>query len=195
VFVERAKSQLHITSKAMTDFKSPVIDLPVLNVDVHHIKLTGKCVGEGNFSTIFLLTEGQVIKIPNDSSIALDHSKLERQAYLRFAENPSPHVLQCFGFNDPRGIILEGLEISVRRFLIRNEPAPTEHEILDWPLQAARGFAFIHSCGVVQADPGCHNMLVDSKHSLKLCDFGGCSIKGQASLVCCERWVEHPEIK
>jgi len=52
--------------------------------------------------------------------------------------------------------------------------------------------AFLHSRGIVQADVGCHNMLLDSRQNLKLCDFSGCSIDGKDASVCYEPWSQLP---
>jgi serine/threonine protein kinase len=57
---------------------------------------------------------------------------------------------------------------------------------LQWALEAADGLAYIHSKGVVHADVGCHNIIVDNASHVKFIDFAGSGIDGEAPLVCYE---------
>jgi serine/threonine protein kinase len=135
----------------------------------------------------------RVIKEPLGSPRSLKDIETEREAYRRLAKQPScPYIAKCYDYDNPRGIILERLDQTVRRRLNRLESAPTGDDVLKWALQAARGLAFLHSREIVQADVGCHNMLLDSAGNLKLCDFSGCSIDGKDASVCYEPWSQLP---
>lgn len=57
---------------------------------------------------------------------------------------------------------------------------------LQWALEAADGLAYIHSKEVIHADVGCHNVIVDIANHIKLIDFAGSGIDGEAPLVCYE---------
>ncbi|KAJ5428399.1 hypothetical protein N7445_009853 [Penicillium cf. griseofulvum] len=60
-----------------------------------------------------------------------------------------------------------------------------------WAQEAADGLAYIHSKGIIHADIGCHNIIVDDAGHVKFIEFGGSgrgdlSIKSMESLV--HRW-------
>ena len=56
-----------------------------------------------------------------------------------------------------------------------------------WAGQLIDGLGYIHSKGVLQADVGCHNLLLDKNDNLKLCDFAGASIDGEKATVIYKR--------
>jgi len=134
----------------------------------------------------------RVIKIPLGSLRSLKDIEIEREAYRRLAKSPSPYITKCYDYEDPRGIIMERLNQTVRRRLRQPDCVPTGDDVTKWALQAARGLAFLHDRDIVQADVGCHNMLLDSAGNLKLCDFSGCSIDGKDASVCYEPWSQLP---
>lgn len=154
-----------------------------------------KTLSYGVSGIVLLLNDDhRVIKTPLGSPRSLNDVETEREAYRRLAKNPSPYITKCYDYEDPRGIILERLDKTVRHRLRRGSSAPTQNDVLKWAMQAAQGLAFLHSRGIVQADVGCHNMLLDSKENLKLCDFSGCSIDGRDASVCYEPWSQSPSI-
>ena len=134
----------------------------------------------------------RVIKIPLGSPRSLKDIETEREAYRRLAKSPSPYITKCYDYENPRGIIMERLDQTVRHRLRQLDSTPTGDDVLKWALQAARGLAFLHDRDIVQADVGCHNMLLDSAGNLKLCDFSGCSIDGKDASVCYEPWSQLP---
>jgi serine/threonine protein kinase len=151
-----------------------------------------KTIGYGVSGIVLLLDKRRVIKIPLGSPQSLNDAEIEREVYRRLTKNPSPYIAKCYDYEDSRGIIIERLEHTVRHRLRQLDPAPAGDEVLKWALHAARGLAFLHSRGIVQADVGCHNMLLDSRQNLKLCDFSGCSIDGKDASVCYEPWSQLP---
>jgi serine/threonine protein kinase len=48
---------------------------------------------------------------------------------------------------------------------------------------AAEAIELLHSRGVLQADVGLHNFLLDAELSLRICDFGGSSLNGSRAMV------------
>jgi serine/threonine protein kinase len=153
-----------------------------------------KTAGYGVSGLVLLLDDCTVIKIPLGSPRSINDINTERKAYSRLAKNSSPYITKCYDYEDPRGIILERLDKTVRSRLRRGDSTPTQADVLKWAMQAARGLAFLHRRGIVQADVGCHNMLLDSKENLKLCDFSGCSIDERDASVCYEPWSQSPSV-
>jgi serine/threonine protein kinase len=135
----------------------------------------------------------RVIKIPLGSPRTLKDIETEREAYRRLSKKPScPYIAKCYDYENPHGIVMERLDQTARQRLRQQDSAITGDDVLKWALQAARGLAFLHSREIVQADVGCHNMLLDSGGNLKLCDFSGCSIDGKDASVCYEPWSQLP---
>jgi len=135
----------------------------------------------------------RVIKVPRGSPRSFKDIETEREAYRRLARDPCcPYIAKCYDCENPRGIVMERLDQTVRHRLREPDFTPTGDDVLRWALQAARGLAFLHNREIVQADVGCHNMLLDSAGNLKLCDFSGCSIDGKDASVCYEPWSQLP---
>lgn len=57
---------------------------------------------------------------------------------------------------------------------------------LQWALETADGLTYIHSKGIIHADIGCHNVIVDSASHIKFIDVAGSGIDGEAPFVCYE---------
>lgn len=57
---------------------------------------------------------------------------------------------------------------------------------LRWAQEAADGLSYIHSKGIIHADVGCHNIIVNDASHVKFIDFGGSGIDGEVPLVCYE---------
>lgn len=149
-------------------------------------------LGYGVSGKVLAIDGCRVIKIPLGNPRSLKDIETERQAYRRLARNPSPYITKCYDYENPRGIIMERLDQTVRHRLKQLDSAPTGDDVIKWAMQAARGLAFLHDRDIVQADVGCHNMLLDSSGNLKLCDFSGCSIDGNDASVCYEPWSQLP---
>lgn len=72
------------------------------------------------------------------------------------------------------GLLLEYLPNgSIERYLRSNAPRITMVQRLRWGQQAAEGLAYIHMKNVLHCDLSIGNLLLDSKLSIKLCDFQG----------------------
>jgi len=142
---------------------------------------------------VLAIDDFRVIKVPLGSPRSHEDIETEREAYHRLAKcPPCPYIAKCYDYENPRGIIIERLDQTVRHRLRQLESAPAGNDVLKWALQAARGLAYLHSHEIVQADVGCHNMLLDSAGNLRLCDFSGCSIDGKDASVCYEPWSQLP---
>jgi serine/threonine protein kinase len=144
-----------------------------------------KTIDYGGSGIVLFLDDSSVVKVPLAIPRCVRDFETEREVYRRVAKSKysCPYILQCYNFTHPRGIILEKMEYTVRNYIWQMKEAPNEDDTLRWATQAARGLTFLHKHGVVQADVGCHNMLLSSDKQLKLCDFSGCSIDGKPSTV------------
>jgi serine/threonine protein kinase len=149
-------------------------------------------LGHGVSGMVFVIDECRVIKAGFGSPGSKQEIETERTAYriLQQAKKPSPHILKCFDSHDPRGLVLERCEYTVRHRLIATpkDSRLSDLDIRIWAKQAAEGLAFIHEHGIIQGDVGCHNMLLDSANVLKLCDFAGSSVLGSRAAIVYEVW-------
>lgn len=140
-------------------------------------------VDYGTQGTIFGIDENRVVKVSRGGE---DHDldqAIERRIYERLGEHP--RIVRLFSV-ERQGLALERLEISLRRKLIalrEEQKVVPETCALKWANQITEGLAHLHEKGVLQVDMGCHNILLDSKQNLKLCDFAGSSIDGEVETV------------
>ncbi|KAF2691465.1 hypothetical protein K458DRAFT_411186 [Lentithecium fluviatile CBS 122367] len=105
----------------------------------------------------------------------------ERRALARL----SPHVNNVKYLRGiDKGCILERGK-SLRKVI--QETAANQITLdrkIRWLQEAAEGMQHIHDNGKIQADTGCQNMILVQER-LKIIDFEGCSIDGEAT-TCCE---------
>lgn len=78
------------------------------------------------------------------------------------------------------GLLLE--RGTCLRGILRNSTVPWATKFR-WAREAAEGLAYVHSKGIIQADVGCHNIIVDNANQIKLLDFAGSGIDGEEPLV------------
>jgi len=119
----------------------------------------------------------------------------ERKVYSILEHTrPSPHIIRCFELDNPQGLILERCRETIRHRL-KSLPGLVllpDVDLRKWAKQAAEGLAFLHDHQIIHADVGCHNMLLDSRDVLKLCDFAGSSVQGSPASTCYEVWSQLP---
>lgn len=141
-----------------------------------------KTIGKGISGFVLALENDRlVVKVSDQTPESLRDMKIEREAYQIFS-NKCTNITRCYDYNDPRGLILERLDRTVRDKLV-DDGLQTADTVLKWSLGAAKGLAFIHLYGVIQGDVGCHNMLLDHNDTVKLCDFSGSSIDGMEATI------------
>lgn len=137
---------------------------------------------------VYALNEDWVIKQspkPNDS-FALTAYNIERKAYWRLGTHP--RIAQCRTITDA-GLVLERGD-CLRQILRSGQKTVEWHTRLQWALEAAEGLHYIHEKGIIHADVGCHNLLVDRSGHIKLIDFAGSGLDGNEPLVCYE-WCSY----
>lgn len=142
-------------------------------------------IGQGGTAIVFAIDDTTVVKTPVGTAVSLEAFEREREVYRRIQQRPCRHVLVCHETEYPLALILERCVEPVRKRLARmrkgeNTKTIGEDEAMDlalrWSYEAAVGLASLHDQGIIQADVGCHNMLLDSDDSLKISDFSGSSI-------------------
>ncbi|KAK6857199.1 proliferating cell nuclear antigen [Apiospora arundinis] len=143
-------------------------------------------IGQGGTGLVFKVNDRSVIKVPITSSFGLQAIERERQIYRRLRKRPSNYVVQCLDAEHRSGLFLERCIGTVRgrlRQMLSGGsafPKINSDDALDlagrWAYQAAEGLAHIHRYNIIQADVGCHNMLLDQEGNLKLADFSGSSM-------------------
>jgi len=148
-------------------------------------------VGQGGTAFVFMLDDWTVVKVPIGSSVSLLAFEREREVYrrLRRSSRQCRNILTCYDTEISSGLVLEKCIESVRERLARMRRGDlamirgTEamKQVIRWSYQASAGLAFLHDEGVIQADVGCHNMLLDYGDNLKLADFSGSIIDGADS--------------
>ncbi|CAG8948113.1 unnamed protein product [Penicillium salamii] len=145
-------------------------------------------VAAGTTSVVYAIDNENVIKLRPTSG------DFERQAYaieIRCYERLGHHERIAFHKVAEKGLILECG--TCLRGILRgiDERSVGESTIswtlkLQWALETAEGLAYIHSKGIIHADIGCHNIIVDKNEHAKFIDFAGSGIDGEAPKVCYE---------
>ncbi|KAJ5800869.1 uncharacterized protein N7518_002937 [Penicillium psychrosexuale] len=150
-------------------------------------------IAAGTVSAIYAVDENFVIKLHPSSG------GFERQAYdieVRSYKRPGhhEHIASCEvteeGLLLERGICLRTIlqsagSTSDGPSKARESPISLSMK-LRWAQEAADGLAYIHSKGIIHADVGCHNMIVNNSNHVKFIDFAGSGIDSEAPLVCYE---------
>ncbi|CAG8218956.1 unnamed protein product [Penicillium olsonii] len=144
-------------------------------------------IAAGTVSVIHAVDENTVVKVrPSSGDFEIQAYDIEIRCYERPGNHK--HIPSCEvtdkGLLLDRGTCLRGMIRSVR------EPAIPWALKLRWALEAAEGLAYIHSKGIVHADVGCHNIIVDNARHIKFIDFAGSGIDGEDPLVCYE-WCSY----
>lgn len=148
-------------------------------------------IGSGVSGMVFGLDQDRVVKVGSSTDPRnIEDIETERKAYRKLGIRPSPHVLHCFETENPYGLTLERCRMTLRKRIRMGDLTKTD--VVTYAKSAAKGLDFIHHCGIIQGDVGCHNMLLDSKGVLKLADFAGSSVDGSAASVDYEKGSRLP---
>jgi len=142
-------------------------------------------LGNGVSGVVLGIDEKRVAKIDIGSQRSVQDIETEREIYRRLNQQHNKHVLRCYEVDNPSGLVLERCDDTIRRRLrsrYRNT-SPPEDVVKKWACEAAQGLAYIHRCGVIQVDVGCHNMMLSADGTVKLGDFAGSSIDGSPATV------------
>ncbi|KAJ6180808.1 hypothetical protein N7519_011269 [Penicillium mononematosum] len=136
-------------------------------------------IAAGTVSIIYAVDNNNVIKIrPTAGEFERQAYEIEIRSYKRLGHHK--RIASCEvteeGLILKRGTCLRGMLQSVGESAI---PWPVK---LQWALEAAEGLSYIHSKGIIHADVGCHNIIVDNAKHIRFIDFAGSGIDGEAPL-------------
>ncbi|KXG46156.1 uncharacterized protein PGRI_050120 [Penicillium griseofulvum] len=140
-------------------------------------------VAAGTTSTLYAIDENTVIKLrPPPSSSSSDFERraydIEVRCYKRLGHHKQ--IVSC-------EVTEEGLLLGRGTCLRRTLQSVSDLDVkIRWAQEAANGLAYIHSKGIIHADIGCHNIIVDDTGHVKFIDFAGSGIDDEAPLVCYE---------
>lgn len=138
----------------------------------------------GTVGIIYAIDEHHVIKVPSLGEFERQAYDREIRAYTRLGhhERIAHCEVQEEGLQLERGICLRDFLQSPSGSSI-----PLDSK-LQWAQEAAEGLVYIHSKGIIHADVGCHNMILDGSGSghVKFIDFAGSGIDDEDPLVCYE---------
>jgi serine/threonine protein kinase len=111
------------------------------------------CIGSGTSGLVFQIDAGRVAKVSLGTARSIKDIETERKIYQRFRkEAPNcPQILCCLELDNPRGLVFECCQGTVRGRL-RSQSSVPVGLVTKWARQAAGGLAIIHKCGVIQGD-------------------------------------------
>lgn len=120
---------------------------------------------------------------PSTNRFSRQAFDIEVGAYKRLGEHRRISVLRDItneGLVSGRG---ECLRKKIQSLELGKIPLCTR---LPWARDAAEGLCYIHSKGIIHADVGCHNLILDRTGHIRFIDFAGSGIDEEAPLVCYE---------
>jgi hypothetical protein len=113
-------------------------------------------VGKGASGLVFAIDKRRVAKVSLGTPRSKEDIEMERRIYERFnqmlSNNPSRYILLCLDTKQPRGLIFDRWDETVRARLQSMPSPPSIEDAKRWALQAAKGLAIVHDCGVIQGD-------------------------------------------
>lgn len=156
---------------------------------LHGKHLPSGIVAVGTAGVIYAVNDDYVMKCPpgvSDDFVRQAFS-IELRAYERLGNHPRIAMVRETTENS---IVLERGECLRRRIQNENHESIALRTKLQWAQEAADGLRYIHDRSIIQADVGCHNMILDRSGHVKFIDFAGCGIDGEPALVCYE-WCSY----
>ncbi|KAI3058789.1 hypothetical protein CBS147353_10651 [Aspergillus niger] len=142
-------------------------------------------VAVGSVSSIHAFDSNHVIKRspPSSNEFARQAFDIEVRAYERLGNHRRIAVLSDV---TSEGIVLERGE-CLRKLIQSSELGEiTMRTRLRWAQEASEGLCYIHSKGIIHADIGCHNLLLDRSGHIRFIDFAGSGIDDEPPMVCYE---------
>jgi serine/threonine protein kinase len=120
-----------------------------------------EALGYGVSGMVWAIDKTRVAKVHLGSLRSIQDAKTERRAYRKLSQpgrQPHPNVLWCFNTENPKGLVLERCQESVRQRLQsmpKGSAVPSE-DVIRWAYQAASGLAYIHKCRIIHGDGTLH---------------------------------------
>lgn len=119
-----------------------------------------ECIGSGVSGVVFAIDKRRIAKICVGTPRSIEDIETERKIYRRFRKFREKHdreqhdcqyILSCLETENPRGLVLERCQESLRNRIRSKSPLPLE-DVAKWARQAAEGLVFVHDSGVIQGD-------------------------------------------
>jgi len=114
-----------------------------------------KFIGSGVSGLVFAIDERRVAKIASGTTRSIQDIDTERSIYRKLKQKRKKvkcgYILKCHETDNPRGLVLERCEESVRSRIQSSSPLPLELSVR-WAREAAEGLAYIHDCEIIQGD-------------------------------------------
>ncbi|EDU49580.1 conserved hypothetical protein [Pyrenophora tritici-repentis Pt-1C-BFP] len=145
-------------------------------------------LGAGKSGVVNGIDAERVLKRYHDD----DGRETEHIVYKRLGSHPS--IAKLLEIRTDGSIVLErGTPLrSICRGPSTNE-IPIETKIR-WLKQAAEGYQYLHSCGIIHGDVGSHNLILTKQDCIKLIDFEGCGVDGGGAMSCYEWFSYRPSM-
>ena len=161
--------------------EEPPVEPIVVHLDLPPFE---KFLSRGASGLVFAIDNDTVLKTATGFPESIHEIDIEKRVYDRIGHHPC--IVKCVRM-DSGGIVLERLLYPLRKRLVdlhENKEVPSDTTILRWSQQITQGIAYLHAFGILQADLGCHNILLDKDDNTKICDFAGAAIDGEQTTVC-----------
>ncbi|CAG8225329.1 unnamed protein product [Penicillium salamii] len=142
-------------------------------------------VATGTTSMIYAVDKDNVIKLkPTSGDFKRQAYAIEIRCYERLGlyERIASHKVTEKGLVLERGTCLRGILRGIDERSVGESTIPWTLK-LQWALETAEGLAYIHSKGIIHADIGFHNIIVDITKHAKFIDFAGSGIDGESPIV------------
>ncbi|PYI01343.1 putative serine-threonine protein kinase [Aspergillus sclerotiicarbonarius CBS 121057] len=142
-------------------------------------------VAVGSVSSIHTFGSDHVIKRcpPASNEFARQAFDIEVRAYERLGNHGRIAVVSNV---TSEGIVLERGECLRKKIQSLESGKIPLRTRLRWAQEASEGLCYIHSKGIIHADVGCHNLLLDQSGHIRFIDFAGSGIYDEPPLVCYE---------
>lgn len=132
----------------------------------------------------------EVVKVPAPYEWAMRDLEIEKRVYGRLRSHPN--LIRCLGTDD-YGVYLERASLgNLREYYSRGSVA-TLREKVQWSWDTASVLYYIHQNNIRHGDLSGRNLLLDSKRTIRLCDFAGSFIDGESATIWAESGFRHPD--
>ncbi|OAL24972.1 hypothetical protein AYO20_10575 [Fonsecaea nubica] len=159
----------------------PEQDTPTLEIPYDGLRFLSACLS----SVVYVIDTERVLKTYHDTDNNEDI--VERRAYARLGEHPN--IARFLGSTSTGDIVLERGRV-LREVLRQPNGDVSIRRKVQWLKDYAHGLQHCHSKGIVHADVGCHNAILNPHGRVQLIDFAGCSIDGAEASYCYE-WFSY----
>ncbi len=140
--------------------------------------ITKEVISQGGFSIVYKgVYKGTDVAVkqifdPNITDDLLDQVATEIQSLAMLRH---PHIIQIMGIVSPPqtlSILTEYMPLTLFQILHKSQVSLKDEQRVSIARQLAKALLYIHLSAYVHRDIKTHNILLDHRYNLKLCDFG-----------------------